>query len=84
MRDNRNGSSTGFGRQRVRVSSSSSSESLKVLRLGKSWDGDIGGDSVSAIELVGEANVEEDDGIARVEIVLDGPFDGESALIADR
>lgn len=42
MRGNRNSSSTGFGGQRVRGSSSSSSssrESLRVLRPGKSWDG---------------------------------------------
>ncbi|TQD90941.1 hypothetical protein C1H46_023544 [Malus baccata] len=64
MRDNRNGSLTGFDGQRVRVSSSSSKESLKVLRPGKSWDGDVGGNLVSAVELVGEADVEEDDDIA--------------------
>ncbi|KAM2354629.1 hypothetical protein ACFX1X_009341 [Malus domestica] len=83
MKDNRNSSSTGFGRQRVRMSSSSSRESLRVLRLGKSWDGDVGGDPVGAVEPVGGADVEEDDGIARVEIVLDGPFDGECALVAE-
>ncbi|KAM2044909.1 hypothetical protein ACFX1T_009171 [Malus domestica] len=83
MKDNRNSSSTGFGRQRVRVSSSSSRESLRVLRPGKSWDGDVDGDLVGVVEPVDGADVEEDDGIARAEIVLDGPFDGECALVTE-
>ncbi|KAM1751091.1 hypothetical protein FF1_009202 [Malus domestica] len=83
MKDNRNSSSTGFSRQRVQVSSSSSRESLRVLRPRKSWDGDVDGDLVGVVEPVDGADVEEDDGIARAEIVLDGPFDGECALVAE-
>lgn len=46
-------------------------------------DGDVGGAPVGAVEDGGGADVEEDDGIAGAEVVLDGPGDGEGALVAE-
>ena len=46
-------------------------------------DGDVGGAPVGAVEDASGPDVEEDDGIARAEVVLDGPFDGEGALVAE-
>lgn len=46
-------------------------------------DGDVAGAPVSAVEDGGGADVEEDDGVAAAEVVLDGPFDGVGALVAE-
>lgn len=54
-----------------------------LLRLLVFRDGDIGGAPVSTVEDAGGADVEEDDGIAGAEVILDGPFDGEGALVAE-
>lgn len=42
-----------------------------------------GGAPVGAVEDGGGADVDESDGVARAEVILDGPADGEGALVAE-